>query len=487
MSTFGFGSRHPRPSWGKAVALVLSGVLPGSLLPRPVAQAASAAPAHPFAALRAAYTLLLKDYAGHVTPGALMRGALRGMLAAAGDPFTTYLPPAQAMALSQSLNGFDGIGVVIAPVSQGAVIQSVFLGSPAQKAGLRSGDLIESVAGHSVAGRSTATVASWVRGPVGSPVTLKVQVPGKAQPETLTLRRIAIVQPTVFGSSPAPGIGLIRITRFGVGTVSGFDAAYQKLRQQPGGLRGLVLDLRNNPGGYVNAALRIADQLAPAGPLLKVVAAHGQVTTYTAPAHAAAPPVVILVNGMTASAAEILAGTLQYRGAAELVGSRTYGKGSIQEMFTLPGGQRVKITVAMDELPNGRSWEHVGLNPNVVARPAPSPLANLPRFAPAGTTSVRRGQIGLDVLGLQQRLQLLGYYRGHPDGVFGRMTAAGVQLFQEHAHLTPTGVATPATWRDLEGAVAARIHQLQTAPRPDAVLQKGLQVLRARLATARTG
>ena len=487
MFAFGFGPRSRRPSWGKAAALVLAGVLVGSLLPRPAAQAASSAPSHPFAALRAAYTLLLKDYAGHVTPQALMRGALRGMLAATGDPFTTYLPPTQATALSQSLNGFDGIGVVIAPVSQGAVIQSVFLGSPAQEAGLRSGDLIESVDGHRTAGRSTAMVASWVQGPVGTPVTLRVQEPGRAQPATLVLHRVAIVQPTVFGSNPAPGIGLIRITRFGVGTVSGFDTAYQKLQHQPGGLHGLVLDLRNNPGGYVNAALRIADQLAPAGPLLKVVTAKGQVSTYVAPSHPAAPPMVILVNGMTASAAEILAGTLQYRGVAVLVGSRTYGKGSIQEMFTLPTGQQVKITVATDELPNGWSWEHVGLTPNVVARPAPSPLSTLPHFAPVGSTSVRRGQIGLDVLGLQQRLQLLGYYRGHPDGVFGRMTVAGVQVFQAHAHLPPTGVAGPATWKALAKAVAAHIHQLQTAPRPDAVLIKGLQVLRARLAAARTG
>ncbi len=482
-----FGSGSQRRASMKGAALALAGVLAGSLLPRPAVLAASPAPSHPFAALRAAYTLLLKDYAGHVTPRQLLGGALRGMLAAAGDPFTTYLPAAQATALAQSLNGFDGIGVVIGPVSQGVVVQSVFLGSPAQKAGLRSGDLIEAVNGHVTAGHSTARVASWVQGPVGTPVVLRVLLPGRAQPETLTLHRVAIVQPTVFGSSPAPGIGLIRITRFSAGTVSGFDAAYQKLRQQPGGLRGLVIDLRNNPGGYVDAALRIADQLAPAGPLLKVVTAKGQVTTYSAPAHAAAPPMVVLVNGMTASAAEILSGALQYRGAAALVGSRTYGKGSIQEMFTLPGGQRAKITVAMDELPNGHSWEHVGLTPNVAALPAPSPLSQLPAFAPAGKTSVGRGRIGLDVLGLQQRLQLLGYYRGHPDGVYGRMTEAGVQVFQEHVQLPPTGVATPATWQALERAVAARIQRLRNAPRPDTVLAKGLQVLRVRMAVAHPG
>ncbi len=476
--------RRARPLLS-GVALILAGVLIGTVLPRPGALAAASGPASvdPLAAVRQVYNLILQRFAGRVTPQALVSGAIQGMVQAAGDPFTEYFTSSQNRSFTNTLNGFDGIGVAIVAEGQGEVIQSVIAGGPAQKAGLRSGELIVAVDGRSIAGLGTNQVAALVQGAAGTPVTLTYIDPfqGNAK-ETVTLTRALIQQPSVFGSSLAPGIGLIRIAEFSSNTAAEWDKVYASLQTAPGGLRGLIIDLRDNPGGYVSAALHIADALAPAGPLFQTVGAHGTVTTYSAPAHPPAPPLVILVNGNTASAAEILAGALQYTDAALLVGSRTYGKGSIQELFSLPGGGAVKLTVEHDQLPNGKSWNHVGLQPDVPAQPAPSPLAALPTFADVGSRDLARGMVGLDVLGLQQRLTLLGNYRGPEDGVYGTMTQASVEVFQHLSGLPVTGVMGPADWRALSTAVAARIKVLSAQPLPDAVLQKGLQVLRGLMA-----
>lgn len=461
---------------------MLSGLLVGAALPRP---GVAAAAANPLAAVQQVYDLILQRYAGSTSPAKLVAGAIQGMLNAVGDPFSQYFDPSQNQSFSAALNGFTGIGVTIVRGSGGDIIQSVIAGGPAQKAGLRSGEMIVAVDGQPTAGLSVTQVAALVQGPVGTSVTLGYIDPFQGDARvSVTLQRAQIQQPSVFASSPRAGVGLIRITQFSSNTAAEFDQAYAALQAAPGGLHGLILDLRDNPGGYVSAAVHIADELAPAGPIFQTVDAQGNVTLYTAPAHPKAPPIVVLVNGQSASAAEILAGALQYTHAAVLVGSKTYGKGSIQELFSVPGGAAVKLTIAHDELPNGKSWNGVGLQPDVPASPAPSPLAALPTFAAVGTRDLSSGIVGLDVLGLQQRLQLLGYYRGTPDGVYGPMTQASVEVFQRQAGLPATGQMGPADWQALASAVAAKIRTLSAAPVPDTVLQKGLQVLAGLMAPA---
>lgn|GEM_PF-289582 len=476
--------RRARPLLS-AAALVLSGVVVGAVLPRPgaLAAASGASASGPLDSVLQVYDLILQRFAGAVTPQRLVAGAVQGMLNAVGDPFSEYFNASQDQSFTTSLNGFTGIGVNIVQGSGGDIIQSVIAGGPAQKAGLRSGELIVAVDGQATAGLTTSQVAALVEGPAGTTVTLAYIDPfqGNAR-ETVTLTRVQIQQPTVFGSSPAAGVGLIRITEFSSDTASEFDHVYASLQAMPGGLKGLVLDLRDDPGGYVDAALHIADALAPAGPIFQTVGAHGAITTYSAPSHPKAPPIVALVNGSTASAAEILAGALQYTHAALLVGSKTYGKGSIQELFSLPGGGAVKLTIEHDQLPNGKSWNGVGLQPDVPASPPPSPLASLPTFAAVGSRDLSPGMIGLDVLGLQQRLALLGNYRGADNGIYDQMTQASVAVFQHAAGLPATGDMGPADWQALSVAVSTKIKALSAAPQPDTVLQKGLQVLQGLMA-----
>ena len=458
---------------------MLSGLVVGAALPR---GGASAAAGDPLAPVQQAYNLLLQDFAGKLDPSRLITGAIDGMMAAVGDPFTAYLPPAANATFSDALNGTDGIGVTIQALAGGYVIVSVLAGGPAQAAGLRSGDLIVSVGGHSVAGQDPAQVVALTDGPAGTTVTLGIRSPGAAGSNTVVLTRQNISAPTVLARTISPGVGMIQITEFSDTTGTEFDRALAGLRAQPGGLQGLILDLRGNPGGYVASALHIVDEIAPPGPVLRITDGQGHTTTYTAPAHAAFPPTVILVDGRTASAAEILAGTLQYTGSATLVGQKTYGKGSVQQLFSLPGGGAVKITVGYDQLPNGVSWELTGLTPNVLVPPAPSPASALPEFAAVGARTLRAGMIGLDVFGLQQRLQLLGYYDGIASGIYDALTAGAVQLFQHAAGLAVTGEMAPADWKALGTAVGARVQQIEAEPAPDTTLQRGLQVLQGLLA-----
>ena len=441
--------------------------------------AAIAAAAKALAPVEQAYALILQNYAGHVSSQALIQGALAGLVNAVQDPFTQYLPAPADANFTGTLEGYGGIGVAIVPTAAGAVVNTVVAGGPAYRAGLRSGDLIVSVGGHSTIGASLATIAGWVRGTPGSHLALTVRGPNTPQPVRYVLTRTHILPPSVFPSMPQPRVGLIRIAAFTSDTAAEFGAAYRGLQRAAGpkGLRGLVLDLRNNGGGFVSAAASVADLLAPAGPLFKIVESGGKVVSYTAPRHPAAPPMVALVNGETASAAEILAGVLQYTHAALLVGRQTYGKGSVQELFNLPGGGAVKITIAHDELPNGFSWDHIGLQPNVQARPAPAPWTQVPVFTATGSRTLKRGMVGLDVLGLQQRLNFLGYRPGPDSGVYGNETAAAVRAFEGISHLPATGTMDAADWSALNTALARRVQQLQAAPAPDTVLQKGLAVL----------
>lgn len=475
--------RHRLRPLASAAALVLCGIVVGAALPRGSASADGPSD-DPLAAVRAEYDLLLQNFVGKVDATALIAGALKGMASAVGDTWTSYFPPNQDQSFVDTLDGYGGIGVQIQPLGKGDVIETVIAGGPAQQAGLRAGELIVSVDGHPTGGQTSDQVAAEVRGDPGTQVTLGVLEPGQTTSVTITLTRAQISQPTVISSTPAEGVGLIKITQFSSTTGDEFDRAYQALQQRPGGLKGLILDLRGNPGGYVSAAVHIAGEIAPAGPLLDIVDGQGHSTAYTAADHPAAPPTVILVDGGTASAAEILAGSLQYRHAATLVGQQTYGKGSVQQLFQLPGGGAVKVTVSHDQLPDGKSWDHVGLQPDVAASPPPAPDAGLPEFAKVGDRDLHQGMIGLDVYGLQQRLQLLGYFAQDPDGIYGPTTMAAVQLFQRDAQVPVTGTMADPDWQTLGKAVGAKIQALKAVPQADLVMQKGLDVLRGLVAGA---
>ncbi len=341
-----------------------------------------------------AFNSIEQRYAGiPVDRHTIVEGAINGMFKALGDRFSTYMTGEAYRASLTGLSGqFEGIGAVVATVdpsgAQGCapvgptctvVIVRTIPGSPAERAGLRAGDLILAVDGAGVTGRTLGDVVTMVRGPRGTPVTLRIGR-GAAALEVRVVRDI-INTPDVTSRTLAGGtVGYIQISSFGSGVAADFTAQLRALLA--GGVHGLVLDLRGNPGGFVDQARTIASQFIASGPIYWEQAADGSRRAIDAEpggiATAHSLPVVVLVDKGTASASEILAGALQDTGRATLLGTTTYGKGTVQEWQLL--GQDMggfKLTIARWLTPSKRWINGKGLTPNVLFQP--------PVNAPTGT------------------------------------------------------------------------------------------------------
>ncbi|MHC4808813.1 MAG: S41 family peptidase [Planctomycetota bacterium] len=316
--------------------------------------------------------ILREAYAGPIDDPAAVEAAVAGYVRALGDPFTEYVPPADQESFDRDLRGeYAGIGAEVNMIDGRFIIISPMPESPALAAGLRAGDVIVSVAGEPVAGLSADQIIDRLLGPPGTEVTVGVERDG----EDLGQRRITrrrIVAPTVRGLvragegwdwclDAATGIRYVRITQFNAATAIELTEAVDEAAASPadaGPIRGLVLDLRDNPGGDLGTAIAVADLFLDAGVIVQVVPRDGPRRTAEATPDRSIlreVPMVVLINGSSASAAEIVAGALGEAGRALVVGSRTYGKGSVQEVRTLEtaGGTR-KFTVAEWRLASDR-------------------------------------------------------------------------------------------------------------------------------------
>ncbi len=342
-----------------------------------------------------AFNSIEQRYAGiPVDRHALIEGAINGMFKALGDPFSTYMTGEAYRASLTGLSGqFEGIGAVVTTVepsgAQGCapigptctvVIVRTIPGSPAERAGLRAGDLILAVDGAGVTGRTLDDVVTMVRGPRGTPVTLRIGRGAAAAFEVRVVRDIVNPEDVTSRTVANGTVGYIQITSFGSGVAADFTAQLRALLA--GGVHGLVLDLRGNPGGFVDQARTIASQFIGNGPIYWEQAADGSRRAIDAEpggiATAHSLPVVVLVDKGTASASEILAGALQDTGRATLLGTTTYGKGTVQEWQLL--GQDMggfKLTIARWLTPSKRWINGKGLTPNVLFQP--------PANAPVGT------------------------------------------------------------------------------------------------------
>jgi carboxyl-terminal processing protease len=313
----------------------------------------------------------IKDaYVDPISDQELMRAALRGLLADL-DPHSAYLEREGAQKLTEMTTGrYVGIGVelelrgereltVVAPVD----------GGPAANAGLRSGDVIVAIDDKPIVGRDVDTASAGLRGPPGTPVTLRVRRDGAAETLEFDLVRAEIDVHAVTGRLLEPGYGFLRIASFQADTGSEVATQVEKLQKANGGrLRGLLIDLRSNPGGVLAAAVASADVFLDGG---LVVRSRGRLATSNASYRAnpgdllGGAPIVALIDSGTASAAEVLGGALQDHHRARLVGSRSFGKGSIQSVVPLANGDAVKLTTGRYFTPEGHSIQARGLTPDV--------------------------------------------------------------------------------------------------------------------------
>lgn len=464
--------------------LVVAGALAGGLLLGALGLAAGAVAAQGedgLQAVREVMDLILREYRGQVSAAELIRGAVRGMLDALHDPYSYYLDPQELQRFQEDMRGsFGGIGVSIEAREGSITVVGVLPGTPADEAGLQPGDRIVAVDGQSVEGAAVETVQSLIRGRPGTEVRLRVERAGRSL--LFTLKRATIDIPSVDAQLLPGQIAYIKVTQFGVGTADKFRYVYDRLVQV--GAKGVIVDLRNNPGGLLDEGVGVAEVLVPGGTLVQVVDRNGRRTTVSGAPHAPGPPLVVLVNGGTASAAEIVAGAVQDDKAGTLVGTKTFGKGSVQTIFDLPTQGAVRLTTARYLTPAGRSLDGNGLVPDVVVEEA-DPSYQAPRFADAGTRLLRRGMIGLDVLGLQQRLNFLGYAAGPEDGILGPRTEAAARAFQRAAGVAeaPGVVAGEATFAALDQAVRQKVAGRRSSD-GDLPLQRAIEILRQRAAGA---
>lgn len=305
-------------------------------------------------------------YKTDVDDDALTEGLYRGMVAALEDPYSEYYSEEELNAVMNQTQGiYYGIGAYIGmnEEMQLAEIVGVFEGSPAEAAGLQEGDLIIEVAGFSTVGMTTTEVVTYIKGEEGTSVHVKFSRDGESFERDIVRRKIE--SPTVTHEMMEDDIGYLRITEFDEVTVQQFEDAMADLRAQ--GMKGLILDLRDNPGGNVTTVLEIARQLLPKGLIVYTEDRDGNREEQTCDGRRAiTEPLVVLVNGNSASASEILAGAIKDHGIGTLVGETTFGKGVIQRIIDLKDGTAVKITISSYYSPKGNAIHDVGIEPDIL-------------------------------------------------------------------------------------------------------------------------
>lgn len=303
----------------------------------------------------------------------LEHGMIRGYISAIGDPYTIFVEPQTAELESQQLAGeYGGIGVEIYKNDKGEIVFRPFPDSPAEKAGLRAGDVVLDVDGTPITpDKTTDAVTALVRGLIDTQVQITVRhTDGTELTVTITRQRIEIPSVTWRMVEGQPAIGLIALSRFSDKTAAEVERAAREL--QASGAQSFVVDLRNNGGGLLDAAVEVAGVFLNGGVVMYENNRAGEEKTLTAPTSPGAlttAPVAVLVNGNTASAAEILAGALLDRDRAPLIGQKTFGKGSVQYVFPLSDGSSVHITANLWLTPTRRTLDRVGLPPTIVIEP----------------------------------------------------------------------------------------------------------------------
>jgi carboxyl-terminal processing protease len=314
---------------------------------------------------------------GDVTGQQKVWGAIEGLTNSLGDPYTKFFPPAENKAFESSIKGeFGGIGMEVGVQDGKLTVITPLPNTPAFHAGIKTGDTILSVDGSSTAQMGTDEAVSNIRGKIGTSVKITLLHKGAKSPVTLTVKRAQINIPTIDTKALPNGIYDIALYSFTSQSPDLFKSALRKY--QMSGDHKLILDLRGNPGGYLEAAVDMASYFLPAGKVVVKEQSDGKVqNVYRSKGYNTFgnDKLVILVDGGTASAAEILSGALKQQGVATLVGQQTFGKGSVQQLIPITSDTSLKVTVAEWLTPNGTSISKNGLTPDIVVKDTDKELA----------------------------------------------------------------------------------------------------------------
>jgi carboxyl-terminal processing protease len=315
-----------------------------------------------------AYDLVKSDYVQQpVDEEKMMQGAIRGMMESLGDPHSSYMDPNEYRQMADPLEGsYEGIGAIVDIKGDYVTFISFFPGSPAELAGLKPGDMVLEVNGKDMTGIDGNLVLNQIRGPAGTEVTLKLKRKNQDDPIEVKVKRQKITMNSVESKMLDNDIAYVELLTFGEKTNDELTAALKKVMDEKP--KGLILDLRNNGGGYLNTAIEVASQFLNTDVVLYEEYGTGEMKTFHTNSGGIAKdiPMVVLINGGSASASEIVAGALQDTGRAKLVGEKSYGKGSVQNWIPLDNQEgAVRITIARWLTPDKRQINEKGLEPDV--------------------------------------------------------------------------------------------------------------------------
>ncbi len=414
----------------------------------------------------------LKD----VSVSELVEGALKGMVATLGDPHSEYITAKDYQAAREDISGtFGGIGVTIELRDGYVTVVSPIPNTPAEKAGILPGDQIVEVDGKSVVGQGLDQVSSQVRGQPGTKVTIGVRRPPRSEIIPFVIVRGLIeVNPVQVKYFAGDTIGYIALSQFNEHATQKLQVALQAFAIKR--VHKVILDLRGNPGGYLSEAISVASSfLPPDVPVVRLTGRDDQevLSSQRMSQTALGDRVVVLVDKGSASASEIVAGALQDYAVATLVGDKTYGKGTVQNITGLPTGGGIRLTVAEYFSPLGRKIDGTGVQPDVLVASYDLATAQEAALQMNAGRKLGRGDVGLDVLGLQRLLRVLGFDEKDADGVFGPSTGSALAAFQKAAGLKATGILDDDTSAKLN--LAARLPE--SAGLPDHQLDKALELL----------
>jgi carboxyl-terminal processing protease len=361
---------RPFSKWLRSLGLA-SAAFAGGAVTSHLASATTQAqsPYAPFEQLARVLVLVENQYVEPAQRRKIIEGAIKGMVAEL-DPHSAYMNPTEFAQFQEETGGsFGGVGVEVDYKNDYVTVIAPIEGSPAARAGIRSGDQIVAVDGRPVRGERIDKLVTLMRGLPGSHVKLTLRRDGAAEPLTFDLVREQIHVTSVVAKRLDNDVAYVRLKQFQEGTHEEMLRAAAKLRAaSKAPLAGVILDMRNNPGGLVNEAEAVADEFLSTGAIYST--RHRNTVVDEAKAHAggafASVPIVALVNEYSASAAELVAGALQDSRRATLVGATTFGKGSVQTIFELPEGAGMRLTTMRYYTPSGRSIQAQGIRPDIV-------------------------------------------------------------------------------------------------------------------------
>lgn len=409
-----------------------------------------------FSQLYDAYDELKEKYYTEIDDEKIVHGAINGMFEALDDPYSDYMEKEEAEQFNSDLSSsFQGIGAEIQERNGNIVVVSPIKNSPAEKAGLLPEDIIVSVDGKSLQGMSATEAVLLIRGKKGTPVTLTIKRGDSEELIEMTIIRDDIPIETVYGEMGDDKIAHIQITSFSENTAEELKEILEQYEKD--GMKSIILDVRQNPGGYLNAAIDISNLFVEKGkPIVQLQGRKGEPEIVLAEnGKKYKLPIVVLIDNGSASASEILAGALKESAGATIVGLTSFGKGTVQTVTQLPDGSNLKFTTGKWLTPNGNWIHEKGIKPDVEI-PYPEYLS-IAYVDPK--TELQRGTVSNYVKSVEQMLDALGYNAGTIDETYDASTEAAVVQFQKDKGLERTGKVSGDTTYALMDALREKIQK----------------------------